>query len=96
MGLLDIFSKKSAGPKLIPLPKGSFTIDRNGRVLTTTLPRNFPKDLINEIGTASLSVFQNAQRAQIALTQYSFTFASFKITAKELRGGAIIFLSPKH
>ncbi len=95
MGILDFFGRKNASQKLVPLPKGSFTIDRTGRVLTTTLPRNFPKELIDEIGSTSLQVFKNAQKAQIALTQYTFAFASFKITAKELRGGAIIFLSPK-
>ena len=95
MGILDFFSKKAPSSKLIPLPKGSFTIDRTGRVLTTTLPRNFPKELIEEIGTSSLELFKNAQKAQIALTEYTLSYASFKITAKELRGGAIIFLSPK-
>ena len=47
MGLLSIFSKPAK--PLLQLHSGSFSIDRTGRVLATTLPSSFPRDLVEEI-----------------------------------------------
>ena len=47
MGLLTLFNKVP-GP-LLRLSSGSFTVDREGGVLITTLPSTFPGELIAEI-----------------------------------------------
>ena len=43
MGLLKLFSR--APGQLLPLPRGSFTVDRDGRVLASTLPHSYPTAL---------------------------------------------------
>jgi hypothetical protein len=92
MGLLKIFSK--APGKLIPLPRGSFTVDRDGRLLASTLPQAFPSALVGDIATQVLELFRSAQSAQVPLTEIIIRYSSLKMTARELRGGAIIFLAP--
>lgn len=93
MGLLNIFNKP-AEPSLMRLPTGSFTVDPGGRLITSTLPRAFAAAHAAEMAQAVLSAFRLAQEAQVPLTEITVNFSALKLTARELRGGAIIFLSP--
>jgi hypothetical protein len=92
MGILNFFSRQST---LQLLPRGSFTVDRDGRVLASTLPQSFPDDLAKEIAVDVLKAFQNAQAAKIIVREFVVRYANLKVTARELRGGAIIFLVPQ-
>ena len=92
MGFMKFFSKPA--PALLRLPSGSFTVDRNGRVLVATLPSTFPAALVHEIGCHALESFREAQAAQLPLTELVIHYASLRISARELRGGALVFLSP--
>jgi hypothetical protein len=77
------------------LPAGSLTVDREGRVVTSTVSSAYPRALLREIGRDVLVLFQEAREAQTPLAEVSIHFASLRITARELRGGAIIFLFPQ-
>jgi len=92
MDLLNFFSKPAA---LLPLPRGSFTVDREGRVLASTLPHSFPNEFAEEIAVEVLAAFRDAKEAQIILREFVVRYANLKLTARELRGGAIIFLAPQ-
>ena len=78
------------------LPSGSFTVDREGAVIVGTLPSSFPLEVVKDISVQILAGFREAADAQLPLSELVIHYPSLKITAKELRGGAIIFLSPKH
>jgi hypothetical protein len=93
MGLLKIFSKPA--PALLRLPSGSFTVDRKGTVLTSTLPSSFPGSLVKEISRHVRAAFSEAAAAQLPLTELVINYPSLKITARELRGGVIIYLAPR-
>jgi hypothetical protein len=92
MGFLSIFSKPE--PTLVRLPSGSFTVDRSGRTVVSTLPSSFPEALMNEISTHVRATFQEAQETRLQLNEIIIHYPSFKIIARELRGGALIFLVP--
>jgi len=94
MGFLNIFSK-SDPTKLAPLPSGSFTLDREGRLMTSTLPRSYPEANLLEIGQRVLSVFRSADQAKLPITELLVHYNALKLLARELRGGAIIFLMPQ-
>ena len=93
MGLLNLFSK-SRKSHLMRLPAGSFTVNRDGQVMTSTLPQSFPAADIREIGQQVLASFQAAQKAQMPLAELIIHYATLKVLARELRGGAIIFIMP--
>jgi hypothetical protein len=93
MGRLRLFSQ--TGPAVQRLPSGSMTVDREGNVVATTVPSTYPKAMLREIAREVLSVFQEANTAQMPLSEFNLHFASLRITAREMRGGAIVFLSPK-
>jgi hypothetical protein len=93
MGFLSIFAKPSA--PLLKLPSGSFTVDREGTVLIGTLPSSFPTDLARDIAAQILAAFRDAETAQLPLSMLVINFPTLKVTAKEMRGGAIIFLAPR-
>ena len=93
MGLLNLFSKPA--PTLLRLPSGSFTVDRDGRVLTSTLPSSFPAQLVKDIAREVRAAFSEAAAAQLPLAECVINYPSLKICARELRGGAIVYLSPK-
>ena len=93
MGFLKLFAKTA--PALLRLPSGSFTVDREGCVLTGTLPSSYPASLVKEIARQVRAAFGEAAAAHLPLTELIINYPSLKITARELRGGAIVFLSPK-
>jgi hypothetical protein len=93
MGLLSFFSK--AAPTLLRLPSGSFTVDRDGSVLMSTLISNFPASLVKDIAQQVRAAFGEAAKAQLPLAELTINYPSLTISARELRGGAIVFLSPK-
>src|SRR5262245_37341432 len=94
MGILS-FLARPATVTLRRLPAGSFTIDRSGRVLASTLPQSFPVSVIQEVGERVLSTFRSAEAAQLPLSEVVAEYSALKLTARELRGGAIVFLTPR-
>jgi hypothetical protein len=48
------------------------------------------RDIVRDV----LLLFHQAREAQMPLAEFSIHFASLRITAREMRGGAVIFLSP--
>jgi hypothetical protein len=93
MGLLKLFAKTHEGA--LPLPHGAFTIDRKGRLISSTVSSAYPKELVAEIGEMVLLMFHQARQARLVFSEIVLNFRSFKIKAKELRGGAMVFLSPR-
>jgi hypothetical protein len=93
MGLLNAFAKPPAPPPR--LPAGSFTVDRHGRLIASTLPHWFPEALAAKIARHALDTFRSAMDAQLHVSELVLHYASLQITARELRGGALIFLSPR-
>jgi hypothetical protein len=93
MGFLSLFAKPA--PTLVRLPSGSFTVDCEGEILVGTLPSGFPELLVRDIGDQVLAAFRDATEAQLPLSQIMINYPSLKITAREMRGGAIVFLSAK-
>jgi hypothetical protein len=94
MGLLKWFS--SSRPVVHKLPSGSFTVDRHGNVMTGTVGADCPPSLLRDISKEILSVFHEARAAQMPLAEVSLDFAGLQISARDMQGGAIIFLSPKN
>jgi hypothetical protein len=93
MGFLKrLFRSRAAVQQL---PTGSVTVDRNGHVVTYTVSSVYPKAMLRDIGLEVLSLFHEAREAQMPLAEISIHFASLNITARELRGGAVIFLLPQ-
>jgi len=70
-------------------------VDRDGRVVSGTLPSGFPAGLIKDIARQVRTTFGEAAEAQLPLAELIINYPSLKISARELRGGAIVFLSPK-
>jgi hypothetical protein len=95
MGLLNFLSKSNGTSRLVHLPAGSFTMDRDGKIMTSTLPQSFPAARVQEIGQQVIASFGAARQAQMPLAEIVIHFSALKILARELRGGAIIFLMPQ-
>ena len=98
MGFLNFRSRPKeaeTASTLVRLPSGSCTVDPSGRVVASTLPGSFPVPRVKEITASVLATFQAAREAQIPLTEIVVDYASLRLTARELRGGAIIFLAPR-
>jgi len=92
MGLLNLFTKPRPG--LQRLPSGSMTVDREGYIVTSTISSSYPVDILEEIADEVLRLFAEARKAHMPLNEFRIHFASLHVTAREARGGAIIFLSP--
>ncbi|MCS7090046.1 MAG: hypothetical protein RMN51_04600 [Verrucomicrobiota bacterium] len=88
------WTRQSTQP-LRPLPAGSFTVDRQGHVLASTLPSDYPTNLLREVAQHVLATFREAREAGLTLTDLVVRYEGLKLTARELRGGALIFLFPQ-
>jgi hypothetical protein len=94
MGFLNLLRR--ANPAIQKLPSGTITVDRSLRVVTSTVASSYPPQLLHAICKHVMSLFLEARKAQLPLSELTLQFASLKITAREMRGGAIIFLTPIH
>ena len=92
MGILNWFGKPA--PDMQKLAAGSFTVDRHGNVLTTTVGSAYPQWLLDDTAREVLSLFRGAREAQMPMTEIELHFAGLHITAREMQGGAIIFVTP--
>ena len=77
------------------LPSGAFAMDQDGKIVSSTLPTSFPEPEMREIGQRVLAFFRGAQNAQMPLQELNVYYPSLKVTARNLRGGALIFLLPQ-
>ena len=77
------------------LPSGTITVDRDGSIIASTVSSTYPKALLQTIARDVLELLREARLAQMPLAEVSLHFGSLRITARELRGGAIIFLLPQ-
>jgi len=94
MGFLNL-RPTPAALNLVRFPNGSFTVDPNGKVLTSTLPHTFPEQWVEQIGRHIVNTFHSAQAAQLPLRELVADFSALKLTARALRGGAIVFFAPQ-
>jgi hypothetical protein len=94
MGFLNS-AKSTGGAKLEILPEGSFTMDSSGRILTSTLPQNFPAPRMQELGQVMMQIFRSAQERHLPLRELAIQYAGLLLTVREMRGGALVFFSPR-
>lgn len=80
---------------LVQVPTGSFTIDRNGEIITSTLPHSFQIDHTLAIGRQVLAAFRLAERAEMRLGELVIQYSTLRLVACEQRGGALVFLTPQ-
>jgi hypothetical protein len=91
MGFVTQFFIKPRKTALVELPRGSFTVDGRGKVLTCTLPRSF-RPHVQMVANIVLAAQRSARDAKIPLTELAVSFEGLKLVARDLRGGAIVFI----
>ncbi len=94
MGFVTQFFIKPSKGTLVQLPTGSFTIDPQGKLMTSTLPQTFPTPLVQAVGDQVLTAFRSAKQVQMPLAELIIQYAALKLVAREQRGGAIVFFLP--
>ena len=94
MGILKPFTRAAKPLRPERLPSGCYTIHRGGELVASTLPSGFPREAMLEIGKVVVAAFQSAQSANLPLTDLHLKYSGLTITAREMRGGALIFLQP--
>jgi hypothetical protein len=96
MGFLNLFKhgKNGFAAAPPPLPTGSFTVDRDGQILTSTVSSTTSPASLEQISRQILQTFRDAKETNLNLSEFKIAMGAMNIKARELRGGAIIFLSP--
>ena len=74
---------KAAKPELKRLPSGTFTIDADRRIISSTVPRSVPDAQVRDIGQQILAIFEGARHANLQFSELVVQYAAFKITARE-------------
>ena len=94
MGVLKPLARTAKPLRLERLPSGCFTLHRGGAVVASTLPSTFPQQKMQEIGRIVLAAFKGAAEIDLPLTDLHIHFSGMAVTARELRGGTLIFIQP--
>jgi hypothetical protein len=94
MGFLKPFSRTQKPLRPERLPSGAFAIHRGGEIVSSTLPSSFAEKTVLQIGRAVLEAFHRAQEANVPLSELLIHYSGLTVTARELKGGALIFLNP--
>ena len=92
MGLLNL--SKTGAALVAACRPAAFTVDRDGAVAHQHAALRFPPALVESSPGGCWPPFA-ARRGPIAPGRTHIAYPSLKITAREMRGGAIIFLSPQ-
>jgi hypothetical protein len=95
MVIMKGFFKRKSSLRIGKLPSGAFSLDDNGKIVSSTLPQWFPEAEMRNIGNRVLSFFRGANEAQMPVQELTVYYPSLKVTARNLRGGALIFLLPQ-
>jgi hypothetical protein len=70
-------------------------VDSAGNIVSSTVPTSFPAPQVSRIARLVLQAFERGHEAGYPFAELIIHFAAFKLNARELRGGAIVFLSPQ-
>ncbi len=92
---MGFLTRRSSKSDLHQLPSGTFTVDPQGHLVSSTVPQWVPEAQILEIGRDVLAIFKGAAAARLHFSELKVQYEAFRITAREMRGGAVIFLTPK-
>ena len=76
-------------------PRGSYTLSSQGKIVVSTLPASFSKERMIEIGKVILNTLASAREIGAPFTELAADFAGLEIRARDLSGGAIIFITPQ-
>lgn len=96
MGVLKPYSR-AAVPIAERLPQGCYSVHKDCNIVQSTLPSWFPEKTALEIARVVLASIKSAQEANLAVTELNIRYSGLDIAARDLRGGALIFLNPhKH
>ena len=92
---MSFFSSKSSSPEtLAQLPAGSFSVDSSGEILVGTVPSDWLNRHGPPLARVLVSTFAAAEAQACPLAEIVVRFAGLKVTARNLRGGALVFLAP--
>lgn len=95
MGILKPFSRADQPLEPDRLPRGCFAVHRGGGVVSSTVSSSFSPKTIQDIARAVLDAFRNTADTQVGLNELHIQYSGFSILAREMRGGALIFLQPR-
>jgi len=87
------FKSKPVGPARFP--RGSYTVNAAGSIVVSTLPGSFPRELMLAIGKVMLAALHSARELGTPFTELAADFAGLEVRARDLTGGAIIFMTPQ-
>ncbi len=95
MGFVTQFFIRPYKATLVQPPAGSFIIDGNGQVVSSTLPHSFQVEHVKDLGAKVLATFRRAKEAKMPLTEFVVQYSAFKLQAQNLPYGALVYLIPQ-
>ena len=96
MGLLkNIFGSSADAPRSRNCPAAASPWIARARSSVPPFPPRIRRNCCRTVAKEVLALLHEAHVAQMPLAEVSIHFAVLRITARELRGGAIIFLFPQ-
>jgi hypothetical protein len=94
MGVLNPFHRTAIPIEAGRMPSGCFAVHREGGLICSTLPHWFPTATMTEIARVVTAAFRIAGETNVTLAEMFIRYRGLTVIARDLRGGALIFLTP--
>ena len=94
MGVLKPFFRTSVPIEAGRLPSGCFAVHREGEIVSSTLPSWFSEETAREIGRVVIATIRGSAETSVPINELYIRYRGLTIFARDLRRGAIIFLTP--
>jgi len=94
MGVLKPFVRTTIPVEAGRMPSGCFAVHREGEIICSTLPHWFPAKTAIEIGRVVIAAFRISGETNVTLNEFFIRYSGLTILARDLRGGALVFLIP--
>src|ERR1043166_9035784 len=78
---------------LLQQPAGSFLMDENGGIQSSSLPMSVPQERLRAIADKVFEAFAAARRRQIVFTELCVDYAALRLRAKQGPRGTMVYVT---
>ncbi len=88
------FFRSRGEARAFDIPRGAFTYDSEGDILIGSVPTAWLEEFGPYLVKAFRKAFSSAEEKGLPLTEIALHYGGARLTAKDLRGGGIVYVFP--
>ncbi len=91
---MKLFARRSGPARSFDIPQGAFTYDSAGGIVVGSVPTDWLEAYGPQLVSVFRKAFTSAEQKGLPLAEIALHYAGARITARDLRGGGIVYVFP--